>query len=189
MKKGKIICLNGVSSSGKSTLAKTLQEKLDEPYYWMSEDTFIFMLPDKFNPFVNDTEENEDIYERALFNFYHTVKLYSDRGSNVIIDTVLDDEEWVDAIVEILRDNPVFFVHVTCPKEELLRREQARGDREMGLAVEQLSYLSPKEQLYDITVDTHLCTTDECADKVVAQLDNPDNFQAFKTLWGQRFDM
>jgi len=38
MSKGKVICLNGVSSSGKSTLAKSLQEKLNEPYYLMSED-------------------------------------------------------------------------------------------------------------------------------------------------------
>ena len=189
MKKGKIICLNGVSSSGKSTLAKSLQEGLDQPYNWMSEDTFVFMLPDKFNPFKNDTEENDEVYERALFNYYHTVKLYSDRGSNVIIDTVLDDEEWVDAIVEILSDNPVFFVHVTCPEEELIRRERARGDREIGLAVAQLAYLCPREQVYDIAVDTHMNTVEECVSKIIAQLDNPENFQAFKRLWTQRFDM
>ena len=57
MNKGKIICLNGVSSSGKSTLAKALQDKLKEPYYLMSEDTFTFMLPEKFNGFTNDTNK------------------------------------------------------------------------------------------------------------------------------------
>ena len=61
MNKGKIICLNGVSSSGKSTIAKALQDKLNEPYYLMSEDTFTFMLPEKFNGFINDTAENEPI--------------------------------------------------------------------------------------------------------------------------------
>ena len=186
MRKGKIICLNGVSSSGKSTLAKSLQENLKDPYYWMSEDTFVFILPDKFNAFKNDTEENEGILSEALFNYYHTVKLYSDRGSNIIMDTVLDDEEWVDYLLEILQDNPVFFVHVTCPKEELIKRELARGDREIGLAVEQLEYLSPKEQIYDIAIDTHANTTDECAGKIIALLDNSDNFQAFITLRAQR---
>ena len=186
MSKGKIICLNGVSSSGKSTLAKSLQENLKEPYYWMSEDTFVFILPDKFNAFKNDTEENEEILEQALFNYYHTVKLYSDRGSNIIIDTVLDDEEWVDYLLEVLQDNPVLFVHVTCPNEELIKRELARGDREIGLAIEQLEYLSPKEQIYDISVDTHASTTDECASRIIALLDNTDNFQAFRALWTQR---
>ena len=186
MSKGKIICLNGVSSSGKSTLVKSLQENLREPYYWMSEDTFVFMLPDKFNAFKNDTEENERILEEALFNYYHTVKLYSDRGSNIIIDTVLDDDEWVHYLIEVLQNNPVLFVHVTCPKEELVKRELARGDREIGLAVEQLEYLSPQEQIYDIVVDTHVNTIDECANKIIAFLDNSDNFQAFKTLWAQR---
>jgi len=186
MNKGKIICLNGVSSSGKSTLAKSLQEKLKEPYYWMSEDMFVFILPDKFNVFKNDTEENEDILEEALFNYYHTIKLYSDRGSNIIIDTVLDDEEWVDYLLELLQDNPVLFIRVTCPKEELIKRELARGDREIGLAAEQLEHLSPQEQIYDITVDTHVYTVDECSSKIIAHLECSNDFQAFRTLWAQR---
>ena len=185
MNKGKIVCLNGVSSSGKSTLTKSLQENLKEPYYWMSEDMFVFILPDKFNPFKNDTVENERVHEKALFNYYHTIKLYSDRGSNVIIDTVLDDEEWVDFVLKILQDNPVLFVHVTCSKEELIKRELARGDREIGLAAKQLEYLSPKEQVYDITVDTHVNSIEECANKIIALLDNPNNFQAFRTLRAQ----
>ncbi|MCL1787860.1 MAG: chloramphenicol phosphotransferase CPT family protein, partial [Defluviitaleaceae bacterium] len=110
------------------------------------------------------------------------IKMYSDRGYNVIVDGVLDDESWMDIFVEILHDNPVLFVHVTCPAAELTRRELARGDREIGLAVEQLDYLCPKEPFYDITVDTHANTTQACADKIIAQLDMPDSFQAFKAL-------
>ena len=146
----------------------------------------MFILPDKFNAFKNDTKENEVILEEALFNYYHAIKLYSDRGCNVIIDTVLDDEEWVDTILGILHNNPVLFVHVACPKEELIKRELARGDREIGLAVEQLDYLSPKEQIYDITVDTHINTIDECAGKIITLIDNSNNFQAFRTLLMQR---
>jgi len=186
MSNGKIICLNGVSSSGKSTLAKSLQKNLKEPYYWMSEDNFTFILPDKFNIFKNDTIENEKIWDQAIINYYHAVKMYSDRGYNVIVDGVLDDEEWVDIFVEILHNNPVLFVHVTCPEEELVRRELARGDREIGLAIEQLAYLSTKEQIYDITVDTHMSTTEECTGKIIALLDDPNSFQSFKKLWEQR---
>lgn len=59
MKKGKIIYLNGVSSAGKTTLSKTLQERLTEPYYWMSMDTFMNMTPKKF--INNDSDKNEEI--------------------------------------------------------------------------------------------------------------------------------
>jgi len=186
MNKGKIICLNGVSSSGKSTLAKSLQENLKQPYYWMSEDTFTFILPEKFNIFKHDTIENERIWDQAIINYYHAVKMYSDRGYNVIVDGVLDDEEWVDIFVEILHDNPVLFIHVTCPNEELIKRELERGDREIGLAIEQLAYLSPREQIYDTTVDTHFNTIEECTNKIMVLLDNTDNFQAFKTIWATR---
>jgi chloramphenicol 3-O phosphotransferase len=186
MQKGNIICLNGVSSSGKSTLAKSLQESLNKPYYWMSEDAFVFILPDKFNAFKNDTVENENILTEALFNYYQAVKLYSDRGSNVIVDTVLDDQEWVDYISELLQDNPILFVHVTCPKKELIKRELIRGDRVVGLAVEQLEYLSPKDQIYDIVIDTHLNTIEECVDKIIAKLESPSAFKAFRTILAKK---
>ena len=186
MEKGKIICLNGVSSSGKSTLAKALQDKLNEPYYLMSEDTFTFMLPEKFNGFINDTAENEPIWEEALVNYYHVIKLYSDRGYNVIVDTVLDDETWLNCMIDLLYENPVLFVHVTCPKDELIKREQKRGDREIGMAVGQLAYLCPKEPINDITVDTHAHTTEECVCQIAACSSNVENFQTFNTLREQR---
>jgi chloramphenicol 3-O-phosphotransferase len=48
MEKGKIIFLNGVSSSGKTTLAKSLQERLPDLFYWIAVDIFIDMMPKKY---------------------------------------------------------------------------------------------------------------------------------------------
>ncbi len=45
MNVGKVIFLNGASSSGKSTIAKLLQPRLEEPFLHMQLDTFIEMLP------------------------------------------------------------------------------------------------------------------------------------------------
>ena len=47
MNRGKIIILNGVSSSGKTTLAKALQNAFDELYVRLSIDDFISMMSDK----------------------------------------------------------------------------------------------------------------------------------------------
>jgi hypothetical protein len=45
MNPGKIIFLNGVSSSGKSSLDKELQKRLTEPFLRLQLDAFIEMLP------------------------------------------------------------------------------------------------------------------------------------------------
>ena len=73
MSKGKIIFLNGVSSSGKSTLAKTLQARLSEPFYLLANDTFCNMSPEKFFD-INATET----FDRALKGLYYTIKTFSD---------------------------------------------------------------------------------------------------------------
>jgi len=184
MEKGKIIYLNGVSSAGKTTLAKALQARLSEPYYWMSVDTFMYMTPQKF--INNDSDENEEIWIQAIINMYHTIKMYSDMGFNTIVDDVFDDDYFPPKMLEILHNYPAIFVQVTCPLEELQRREKERGDREIGLAERQLPDLYPQDKTYDITVDTHINTTEECANKIIALLDNPDNFQAFRKLWKQQ---
>jgi len=45
MEHGKIILINGTSSSGKSTLAKSLQKSLAEPFLHVQLDSYIEMLP------------------------------------------------------------------------------------------------------------------------------------------------
>lgn len=72
MEKGKIIILNGVSSSGKSTLAKVLQDQSPIPLYKLDIDDFILMAPDKFNDYAN----NDFSVQYALASkFFHIVKL------------------------------------------------------------------------------------------------------------------
>ncbi|MCL2545614.1 MAG: chloramphenicol phosphotransferase CPT family protein [Oscillospiraceae bacterium] len=183
MSKGKIIILNGVSSAGKTSLSKTLQEKLNKPYYWFSEDIFREMTPAKY---MFDEDEYEWAWIDSIYAMYHSAIMYSNLGMGVIIDTVMDDDIWLDKMIALFHDAPALFVHVTCPSEELARREKERGDRELGLAISQLSELHPLCNTYDIKVDTHASTTDECADKIIALLGSSDNFQAFKTLWVKR---
>ena len=182
MEKGKIIILNGVSSSGKSTLARKLQERVSEAFFVIAGDDYMEML---------GRSKYVDISNEAYVQFYmvecHTAKALSDIGMNLIMDSLfLKDEkiglkEWI----ELLRDYPVLFVHVICPLEELRRREKARGDRDIGQGESQLAKLDP-QNTYDITVDTHNSTTEECADKIIEMLNFPEKCTAFKTLWEQR---
>ena len=187
MGKGKVIFLNGVSSSGKTTLAKSLQERLTEPFYWLAADTFVDMVPKKFF-----TAEGEPVIHKAISMSHHTIKFFADMGVNTIVEHVLFPsieipayKNQMDECVELLHEYPVLFVHVTCPLEELRRREKERGDRDIGRAEIQFPHINPKD-IYDITVDTFSNSIDECVDKIIDTLNNPDKFTAFKTYWSQR---
>ena len=102
---------------------------------------------------------------------------------NTIVDDIFttDDIAGLNECVRLLHDYPVLFVHVTCPLEELRRREKERGDRDIGQGESQLALLAPQDT-YDIIVDT---TNEECVDEVIDMLNNPERFRAFKTLWAQ----
>ncbi|GHU60335.1 hypothetical protein FACS189444_7000 [Spirochaetia bacterium] len=99
----------------------------------------------------------------------HTIKLYSDMGKNVIVDHVLEEYSFWD-FWEILKGYPVLLVHVMCPLQELQKRERERGDRRIGQAESQIATLYPQDT-YDITVDTHACSVDECVEQIIKSLD------------------
>lgn len=74
MKKGKIIFLNGVASAGKTTLSKTLQSRLTEPYYWLNVDEFIAFSaanPREHNP-MTYFEKGKD----PVSLFPHIIKFF-----------------------------------------------------------------------------------------------------------------
>ena len=192
MKKGNIIFLNGVSSSGKTTLAKALQESLDEIYYLVSVDWFMlpgFMMPKKHVSYEN--ANHIEMFKKTASGMNHTIKLYSDLGLNVVVDHVLlnyvfsKDPKTLEECVDLLHDYPVLFVNVTCPLKELRRREKTRGDRCVGHAEEHLKYLVPKNT-YDLVVDTHKGALEELVEKIIKALVNPKSITALKTLWIQQ---
>ena len=182
MSLGNIIWLNGVSSSGKTTLAKMLQQKFDVLYYWVAHDIFHEMNSKK----LLQTDFLEFESENAIM-VAHTAKMLSDLGRNVIVDSVFLDESTVQksgvlkTTVKLLHIYPVLFVHVKCSEEELIRRERARQDRHIGQAVAQLRNLIPKEG-YDFTVDTSLYSVEECAEQIMEQM-NTNQKLAFKSLY------
>lgn len=188
MKKGKIIYLNGTSSSGKSTLAKTLQRKLTEPYFCIAMDTFTDIISPWFTGDYNG-ETAEILEKQSLSAMHHTIKLYSDLGYNVIVDDVIC--KWVSSqgieyrlleeCVELMHDYPILFVKVYCPLEEIKRREIERGDRDIGSAEGNYNILYPKDD-YDIVVNTYKNTSEECADMIINLLEQPDCYKAFKKL-------
>ena len=178
MDKGKIIILNGVSSSGKTTLAKAIQNTLDELYVRLSIDDFINMMPSK----MVENELGTAVYTSQTV-LLQTIMTLSDAGTNVVVDNImLTYFETLKQYVQCLHDYPVLLVRVVCPIHELRRRETERGDRTVGQGEAQINDIEPQD-CYDITVDTFANTTEECVNLITKKLTNFNRISSLKQLW------
>lgn len=179
MKKGKVIFLNGTSSSGKSSLATKMQEISEEKFYHVQLDTFCDMLHEKI--FDNDFVNTENSAASIMHNF---VLSLCKNGESVIVDTVIENhhENWLKECVELLYDMPVTFVKVNCPLHELERRELERGDRNIGQAKEQLRNMSFND-IYDLEVNTYETSTEECVKTIKNEMKLENEQNAFKKIY------
>ncbi len=155
---GKIIFLNGTSSSGKSALAKGLQNQLPEPFLHVQLDHFIDMLP-----FPDDW----DLFQRMVRGMNRSIAAMSDAELNLIVDHVVIEKSWLDQCLDLLADRYVLFVGLTCPLEELERRERKRESRRQGFARGQIDKIH-RGKVYDIELDTHALSVEACVDQVIA---------------------
>ncbi|MCL2015555.1 MAG: radical SAM protein [Defluviitaleaceae bacterium] len=182
----KIILLNGVSSAGKTTLARALQKKLDEPFFKIGPDWLFSAAPQKYSKGHTDTRS---VFRKGLYIVPNIAQVFAGNGMNLIIDQVLIKNTISDFLL-LLQDYDVLFVQVVCPLDELRRREKDRGNRKIGLAESQLSTLYPQDPTaYDITVDTFTETTEVCADKIIALLAQPEKCVAFRNLCDRRNEL
>ncbi|MEJ9160512.1 phosphotransferase-like protein, partial [Paenibacillus graminis] len=121
------------------------------------------------------------LFDPIISVYYATIKLFSEMGLNVIVDTVIDNDKRFNDYLDLLFDHPTFFVGVLCSKEELTRREQIRGDREIGLANSQFDYIYSYDE-YDLEVNTEELSPAECTDKILSYIKSDQDYSAFKNL-------
>jgi chloramphenicol 3-O phosphotransferase len=158
---GRIIVLNGPSSAGKSTLAKALQTRVGPALAAVAIDRlFAFMHP--------DDPKGWKLFAALTGATFASAAAIADGGYDVVVDTVFEREDCVATMHHWLGDRRRFLVGVTCPLEIIEAREQERANRPRGLARSQ--YTRVFHGTYDLTLDTHALTTDECVDRLVALL-------------------
>ena len=128
-----MIILNGASSSGKSTLARRLQDALGSPFLLLSADQLIAagVLPtrrDAAGPFA----WVEEMRPRFFDGFHRCIPAMAAAGNDVIVEHVVEFLAWRAQLDQLLADFDVFWVAVHCDVDEIDRREAARGDRRPG---------------------------------------------------------
>ncbi|AWP27670.1 MULTISPECIES: chloramphenicol phosphotransferase CPT family protein [Paenibacillus] len=188
MKQGLIVFMNGTSSSGKTSISMELKNQKEIPFHHLSIDDFFGNYDDfidtKF-PDIEPTREVDDVgqilFDPIMSVYYATIKLFSEMGLNVIVDTVIDNDKRFNDYLDVLFDHPTLFVGVLCSKEELTRREQIRGDRQIGLASSQFDKVYCFNE-YDLEVNTEELNPTECAEKILSFIKSDKDYSAFKKL-------
>lgn len=173
-----VIFINGTSSSGKTSLLKALQKKLQEPYLDMGIDKFIWMLPSRYL----DRPLWDEVLGKALHagpvgltlfsGMHHAIAAAASRGNNVIVDHAFVEKAWVDECTSLFAGMNAYLIGLYCPLEVLEQREKDRKDRTLGQAGLQFDVIH-KYTKYDLELDTSKLTTEECADNVIERLKTP----------------
>jgi chloramphenicol 3-O phosphotransferase len=176
-----VVYLNGVSSAGKSTLARALVDAMQEPYCLVSMDTFEGMAQRRF-PLPGAM----DFYSTCLVPLmHHAAAAFADAGLGVVVDAVVARADWLRDAARQLSGRRVLLVGVHCDLEELRRRERERGDRGAGKAEAQLAFVhSVVRELcgYDFEVDTTRTSAEECARLIKRRLTEGPAPGAFERL-------
>ncbi len=170
MEKGRIIFLNGVTSAGKTSIVESLQNQEEIFFYVVANDLFQEMVGDNY------LRKNYWKYlSEVIIMMYHTAKLYSDMGKNVLIDGILVEREEIrphyHQLLEILKDNPLDIVEVYCPLDICRQRNIIRGDRYETQSQEQYALMAENIK-YSARVDTSIYSSKECAEKIIRELFN-----------------
>ena len=176
MNSGKIIFINGVSSSGKSSLAVELQKRLAEDYLHLQLDAFIEMMP---------RTDDLKMFMRMVSGMNRSIAVMAEERNNLIVDHVLIDKTWMDQCLELLGGRYVLFIGLHCPLEELERRERKRDSRRQGFARAQIENIH-KGKIYDIELDTHVLSVQQCVERILDFYHNsrPTAFEKMRTAEG-----
>ena len=142
-KHSNIILLNGVSSSGKSSLARALKTALDAPTIIMGIDQYMRdeiarKSAEMNHPVQTDNwwhamqallpympaEEKDDYFNNCLRRFYQEIKEHRLADNYVIVDMVLEDTH---DFFEILDDQPILMILVYAPLHAVLKNLESRN--------------------------------------------------------------
>jgi len=183
------IVLNGSSCSGKSSIAAKLQEQWPRPLQVTGLDTFLASQSERFFaidgrvvdgfswlPATVDGQPAFEIVPGPLgLGMIKASHAYWGACAGAGLDQVIDD-------VWLVPDQPAglqgalpaattIWVGVHCPLAVAEQRERARGDRPVG-AARGHHRLVHSFRNYDVEVDTSVATPGECAEAILAVVDD-----------------
>lgn len=179
---GQIIILNGAPRSGKSSIARAIQETGGGVWVNLGVDAQNASLPERFRPGIGlrpggERLEIEAIVPALFAALYESIAAYSRAGLNVVTDVGHHDAyskplHLVADCARRLRGLPVLFVGVRCPADIIMARRAAGGeglyltgthDDPVPAPVRRWQDEVHMPAIYDLEVDSSVLSPQACA--------------------------
>ncbi|QZA81396.1 chloramphenicol phosphotransferase CPT family protein [Deefgea piscis] len=167
-----VIVLNGSSSSGKTAVAKLLQEMLPQQYLNFSIDIVLYSLPAsdlrKMQTGAEITRPGYD-WPSLVRGYHYCLPALLQAGCHLLIDHAWCERGEKRELLTELAGYSVALVGVYCNSEVAMAREQARQDRAIGLVAWQSARVHQDMQ-YDLNIDTTGISPQVAAEKLCSDI-------------------
>ncbi|MCF6124209.1 chloramphenicol phosphotransferase [Mesorhizobium sp. M7A.F.Ca.CA.001.07.2.1] len=187
---GQIIILNGAPRSGKTSIARAVQERFDGVWINLGVDVYEQATPARYRPGIGlrpggERPDLEALVPGLYAALYESIAAHSRLGLNVVAD--IGHHDAYSRPLHIVADCarrlvglPVLFVGVRCPLEIIMERRAASAadkryvtgssDDPVPLPVRLWQEEVHRPGVYDLEVDTSLLSPKQCADTIAEQL-------------------
>ncbi|TPW31803.1 chloramphenicol phosphotransferase [Martelella alba] len=203
-KQGRIVILNGAPRSGKTSIARAIQDSFDGDWINLGVDSHMQTLPKRLLPGIGlrpggEMPALEPRLPALYAALYETIAAHSRQGLNVVVD--VGHHDGYSQPLGILNDCanrltglPVLFAGIFCPLAEIMRRRRQSAMAGNSYLVSDDSGEIPApvlawqdavhaHRLYDIEIDTAIHQPKAAAALLAAQLNRCHGFgTAFPAL-------
>lgn len=202
---GQIVILNGAPRSGKSSIARVIQDAFEGVWMNLGVDAFAAITPERLRPGIGlrpgagpslggERPDLEPLVPALYAALYESIAAQARLGLNVVSDVGHHGAHHPDLLGECARrlaGLAVLFVGVHCPLDEMMRRRAesepgryARGtpDDPIPASVRLWQEEVHRPGVYDLEVDTSRLSPQECAAAIRARLEDGPAGTAFARL-------
>jgi chloramphenicol 3-O phosphotransferase len=176
---GKIVILNGAPRSGKSSIARVIQDTSNGIWMNLGVDLMIAATPRRYRPGIGlrpgEPDHAAAVVVAPLYAaMWDAVAAHSRHGINVVADVGMYDRTIIEDCLRRLEGLPVLFVAVQCPIEEIMKRRAETNDPPryvVGTPDDPIPAPVQRWQdqvhghgiPYDVEVDTSMMSPQECS--------------------------
>ena len=196
---GRIVILNGVPRSGKSTIARAMQDKLTGNWINLGVDVASMALPPALRPGIGlrpggERPDLEPHITNLYFALYDSIAAHARLGFDVVADLGHHDSysrslSILPGCARRLAGLGVLFVGVRCPLDVIMARRNA--DPQGGFYASGEGVPEPVQRwqdavhvpgIYDLELDTSLLDADQCVLQIANALGAAPRPPAFQRL-------
>jgi chloramphenicol 3-O phosphotransferase len=197
---GQIVILNGAPRSGKSSIAKAIQERFDGAWINLGVDVVMAATPARYQPGIGlrpggERPDLEPFVQASYAAVYDSIAAHARAGLNVVADFGHHDAYArplgiLPDCARRLTGLPVLFVGVRCPIETIMARRNADpqgryvGGETVPEPVRRWQEKVHEPGIYDLEVDTSVMLPEHCAEAIRGALGSLPKPSAFERLAG-----